>query len=332
MKAVSLFSGGLDSVLATKIILDQGIDVVALHCKTVFWGKGAYDQAIGVLRARAETTGAKFEVLEIDDEYFKIVKHPEHGYGKNLNPCIDCKILIFTLAKKYMEKIKASFLVTGEVLGQRPMSQNRAMLNMIEKKSNTKGILLRPLTAKLFDPTIPEQKKWLDRDKLYDFSGRSRKPQLSLAKKLNIKDFSNPAGGCLLTDKDFSKKMKDLMEHENNFDKNDVEIMKNGRVFRISKNVKLVVGRDERQNSVLENLAKDNDCQFMTTSIAGPVAIGRGNLSKTDIELASSIVAYYSDIGDQESVDISYMKLPNKDQIIINTSPILKETLMKIRI
>lgn len=332
MKAISLFSGGLDSVLATKLILEQGIDVIALHYKTVFWGKGDYDESAAILKKRAESLGAKFDIVEISDRYFDIVKNPKHGYGKNVNPCIDCKILIFTLAKEYMKKHKASFLVTGEVLGERPMSQNRPMLNRIEKDSGTRGILLRPLTAKLLEPTAPEEEGWVDREKLYNISGRSRKPQLTLAKKYNIEDFPNPAGGCLLTDKNFAEKIRDLMKEKKNFSINDIEILKNGRVFRISEKARLVVGRDEKQNSILESLARDNDYQFMTTDIAGPVAIGRGKFSKKDIEIACSVVARYSDIGSKKNIDISYRQLPEKDYNVLNTSSVLEKTLIEIRI
>ena len=332
MKAISLFSGGLDSVLATKLILEQGIDVIALYYKTVFWGKGDYDQSVAILKKRAESLGAKFDIVEISDRYFDIVKNPKHGYGKNINPCIDCKILMLTLAKEYMEKHKASFLVTGEVLGERPMSQNRSMLNKTEKDSGTRGILLSPLTAKLLKPTVPEEEHWIDRDKLYNISGRSRKPQLALAKKYNIEDFPNPAGGCLLTDKNFAEKMRDLIEEKKNFSVNDIEILKNGRVFRISKTAKLIVGRDEKQNGILENLARNEDYQFYTKDIAGPIAVGKGNFSKNDIEVACSVVARYSDLGDLKSADIYYFNLLKESEKIIHAKVASHGILSRIRI
>ena len=295
MKAISLFSGGLDSTLAARLIADQGIDVEALHFKTVFWEKDDDKLNRSRLENVAYQAKARLTIIEDDKAYFDVVKNPGHGYGKNLNPCIDCKIFILKRAKEYMQRKGASFLITGEVLGQRPMSQHQSALNEIENASGVSDIIVRPLSAKVFKMSIPEQRGWIDRDRLFAMQGRSRKPQLALAKKLGIESFSNPAGGCLLTDKAFSGKMRDMIKYERDFQANDIKLIKNGRVFRLSPRVKLVVGRDEKQNNLLLDLARDTDYSFKTVDIPGPIGIGRGRFDADTINMAAGIIARYSD-------------------------------------
>ncbi|MEJ2568461.1 MAG: hypothetical protein P8Z50_06280, partial [candidate division WOR-3 bacterium] len=211
MKAVSLFSGGLDSILAVKIIQNQGIDVTAFHFVLPF-NYIKNKKQINVVKT-AQELNIPIEIIPGEKDYIEIVKSPKYGYGKNMNPCIDCKIFIMKKAFSFMKKIGASFLFSGEVIGQRPMSQRKKVLEMIVKESGADGFLLRPLSAKLLPHTIPEEKGWVKREYLCDFEGRSRKPQIKLAKKLGVTEYPSPAGGCLLTDFDFSIRLKDAFKH-----------------------------------------------------------------------------------------------------------------------
>lgn len=332
MKAISLFSGGLDSILATRLIADQGIDVEALHLKTVFWGKYDDKLNLSLLEDLACQAKARLSIIEADEEYFNVVKNPAYGYGKNLNPCIDCKIFILKKAKEYMLKSGASFLITGEVLGQRPMSQHRSVLNTIENASGAEGIIVRPLSAKFFKISIPEQKGWIDRDKLLAIEGRSRKPQIALAKGFGIERFQNSAGGCLLADRAFSNKMRDIIKYEKDFQANDISLIKNGRAFRISPRAKLVVGREEKQNSLLLDLAKDADYSFRTVDIPGPIGIGRGFFDKDAISMAASIVVRYSDSRQGSKVNILCAKYHGNEEESMQAMPATEEKLNSLRI
>jgi tRNA U34 2-thiouridine synthase MnmA/TrmU len=246
MKAVVLLSGGLDSTLALKMIADQGIETTALHFSSPFCRCDGKKGCGGNARKASEFSGASLRSIALGEDYLEIVRNPQYGRGKNLNPCIDCRILKFSQAKKIMEEEGASFVVTGEVLGQRPMSQRKNAMNQIERESALTGMIVRPLSAKVMPPSIPEEKGWVDRDKLLAFTGRSRKPQIALASKLGIKDYPCPAGGCLLTDSNFSRRLKDLMEYsEVNID--EVSLLKVGRHFRLSPGYKLVIGRNESE-------------------------------------------------------------------------------------
>jgi len=332
VKAISLFSGGLDSILATRLIADQGIDVEALYFKTIFWGK--YDDTLNnsLLNNVAYQAKARLSIFEAGEDYFDVVKNPEHGYGKNLNPCIDCKVFILKKAKEYMRANDASFLITGEVLGQRPMSQHRSVLNTIENASATSGIIVRPLSAKLFKASIPEDRGWINRDKFFALQGRSRKPQIALAKRFGIEGFPNPAGGCLLADRAFSGKMRDIIKHEKDSQANDISLIKNGRVFRLSPKTKLVVGRDEKQNSLLLDLVRDMDYSFSTLGIPGPVGIGRGAFDEDTIHAAAGIVARYSDSTPGSKVSILYKKHPGIGEKSIDVMPATEDSLSSLRV
>ena len=332
MKAISLFSGGLDSILATRLIADQGVDVEALYFKTVFWGKHDDELTRLTLEKSASQAKARLSILEVNKEYFDVVKNPTHGYGKNLNPCIDCKIFILRIAKEYMEKTGASFLITGEVLGQRPMSQHRSVLDEIERSSGALGIIVRPLTAKFFKESIPEQRGWIDRKNLLAIEGRSRKPQLALAKKYGIEDFPSPAGGCLLADKIFSDKMRDIIKHEKDFEANDIDLIKNGRVFRISPKTKLVVGRNEKQNGLLIGLMRNQDYSFEPVDIPGPIAIGRGSFDEDTINAAASIVARYSDTEPGREVSILCKECDGGKERLIKVNPATEERTISLRV
>lgn len=296
MKAISLFSGGLDSILATKVMKDQGIEVIALHLTLPFSQRDRQTSRCRDVEEAARQLGVRLLVVDVKKDFLEMFQKPRHGYGKNVNPCIDCRILMLKKAKEVMDAQGASFLVTGEVVGQRPMSQRREAMSMIEKEAGVKGLVLRPLCAKLLDPTIPEEKGWVDRQKLLDISGRSRKPQMQMAESCSIKDYPGPAGGCLLTDPGFTRKAKDLIANHGvtmaNF-----ELLKHGRHFRLSPEAKLVVGKDEKDNKILEEAATKEDVVWMAEeSTPGPTSLGQGSFLDPQVfELAARITARYFD-------------------------------------
>ncbi len=334
MKAIALISGGLDSTLAAKLIKDLGIELVALNFKTPFClcDRKSASGCTNHSRAVAESLGIAYKTVNATDEFLKIIPHPKHGYGSNMNPCIDCRILKFRKAKEFMQEIGAAFIITGEVLGQRPMSQHRKALEIIDKESGLEGLVLRPLSAKLFNETIPEKNGWVDRDKLLDFNGRSRKPQIELAEVFNIKDYPCPAGGCLLTDPEFSKRLKDLIKHSE-LNINNVELLKIGRHFRISEQAKLVVGRNELENNRLADLAKEPDYIFMPPEdIAGPTVLGRGVFDDELIAESCSITCRYCDLNGHSALDIVYKALPGKENKSLRVSSFEEGRLIKLKI
>lgn len=295
MKALALISGGLDSLLAAKFIQEQGIQVKGVKFKTPFSAKK---------KTHSFDIDLEFRELDISDEFLKLIKKPKHGFGAHLNPCIDCKILMLKKAKRLLKEEKAKFIITGEVLGQRPMSQHKKALEIIAKDCGLDGLILRPLSAKLLPKTIPEKKGWVKRENLLDFNGRSRKPQIKLAKKLQILKFQQPAGGCLLTDRQFSRRLKDLIEH-NQLNLGAINILKIGRHFRISSVAKLVVGRNEEENKLLLGSAKGNDYLFYPhIEVAGPTSLGIGKFNRKLIELACAITYRYCDKDSPKAVEI----------------------------
>lgn len=329
-KALALLSGGLDSILAIKLILEQGIEVEAINFLTVFCTctrkgcKHAATQASLMLNV-------PLKVLNITEEYLEIVKKPKHGYGSNMNPCIDCRILIFKKAKDYMEETGASFIVTGEVLGERPMSQRRDAILLIEREAGLKGLVLRPLSAKAFEPTIPEIEGIVDRDRLLGISGRSRKPQIALANELSIYDYPCPAGGCLLTDAGFANRIRDLIEHDSlNID--DVKILKIGRHFRLSKEAKLIIGRDEKENDLLESLVLDGDISFKLKDYPGPFSLLRGMADGDLIRLAARLVAYHTKYRQEDGLMIDYWKAPSFNNTTISVKPAKAEDVECFRV
>lgn len=292
IKAVSLFSGGLDSTLAARIIQEQEIEVIAVHLSTPFISKGK--ESYETSKRIAREIGVCFKHIEIKEEYLEMLKNPKYGFGSALNPCIDCHILMLKKASEYMKEPEASFIVTGEVLGQRPMSQKKKDLKIVEKESGLKGLILRPLSAKLLSSTIPEKKGWVEREKLFDIQGRSRTRQMKLAKKYNIKNYLTPAGGCLLTEPGFSRRLEDLRKYKPDFNLKDVEFLKVGRHFRLTPKAKLVVGRDEEENNKLDDLSTEEEIIFYPMNVKGPLAVGRGVFSEESSLIASKITARYS--------------------------------------
>lgn len=276
IKAISLVSGGLDSTLATKVILDQGVEVIAANFVSPFCRCDRKNGCRHEANFVADELKIPLKIMNVTKDFLEVLKKPKHGYGSNMNPCLDCRILMLKKSKELMEAEGASFLITGEVLGQRPMSQRRDAMRMIEKEAGVAGLVLRPLSAKLLPPTIPEEKGWVDREKLLSISGRGRKEQMQMAYDLNIKDYPCPAGGCLLTDPNFAKRIKDLIVHDE-LTMDDIKLLNHGRHFRISERAKLIVGRNEHDNEMLRSLRKESDLFFMPPEEEpGASALGRG--------------------------------------------------------
>ncbi len=303
MKAIVLFSGGLDSILAARIIKDMGIDVTALNFVTPFTGRTRGRKGKLPAGESARMLGADYREVYHGDEYLELVGNPAFGYGKNVNPCVDCKIFFIKKAGEMMSSLGASFIATGEVLGQRPMSQNRPALGVIAGRSGFEDLLLRPLSARLLPETLPERNGWVDRSRLFAFTGRNRTPQIELAGKLGIKNYPNAGGGCLLTDREFSRKISDLIEHGALTARN-VELLKFGRHFRLESGFKLAVGRDEQDNIRLESMAEEGDYLFNAADCSGPVGLGTGELTEKSLRLACGITARYSS-SDEPEVGIS---------------------------
>ena len=332
IKAVGLLSGGLDSTLAAKLMLEQGIEVYAINFTSPFCTctpKKAGCAA--VVTAVKGLGGIPLKRVALGNEYLEMVQNPKHGYGSGMNPCIDCRIMKIRKAGRYMREIGASFVFTGEVLGQRPMSQHRQALQIIDRESGLEGVLVRPLSARLLPPSIPEQEGWIDREKLLEISGRSRKPQIALTAEYDITDYPCPAGGCLLTVSGFARRMKDLMAHsEMNF--NEIGLLKVGRHFRFPPRAKLVVGRNKEENERLLTLAKKDDICFEPVEVKGPIGIARGDLTREDIQKSLSIIARYSDGAMNESIEITNRKLPDGEVQIHFTTPIRDDKIRIFRI
>ena len=298
IKAVALFSGGLDSILAVKLIQEQGIEVRGVNFKTPFFG---LDKTFAAIK----NLDMDLEIIDITQELLEILRNPKHGFGKNMNPCIDCHALMFKKAGEYMTKIGASFILSGEVLGERPMSQNRNSLNIIERESGFEGRILRPLSALLLAETIPEKEGLVERNKLLDISGRSRKRQMELAAKMGIEDYPSPAGGCKLTEPVFSKRLRDLFTQES-FSLEEIELLKLGRHFRLSKDIKLVVGRNKEENEQLQNFFQDGDFLFKAKNLKGPISLLRGAYRVNDgfIDKSCQITARYCDRNEEENEEV----------------------------
>jgi len=332
VKAIALISGGLDSILAARIIKEQGIEVLPLNFKIPFCQREKHpSQANNLASFVKMNLGKELKSVDISVGFLELVLNPKHGFGSNMNPCIDCKIFMLKKAKELMRDLDAQFVVTGEVLGQRPMSQHRRALETIEKESGLEGILLRPLCAGILPGTLPEKEGWVKRDRLFKFSGRSRRPQMDLAREFNIVDYPNAAGGCLLTDAQFSNRLKDLIFHQE-LNVGDVGLLKIGRHFRLDKSSKLIVGRNEEESKELEAKARRNDYLFMPNpELAGPTCLGRGEFNDELICLSSQIACYYCDLNAAKSAKLIYYK-PGEKPSEIDASPIDEKALNRLRL
>ncbi len=292
-RAVALLSGGLDSTLAVRLILDQGIEVHALNTSTPFCtcNRSGHCESLRV----AEQFGIPLRRVALTDEFFAVLRNPKHGYGGGLNPCLDCRILLFRKGKEYMQEIGADFLFTGEVLGQRPMSQHLRAMRLIDAEAGIEGFVLRPLSAKLLPPTLPEKEGIVQREQLLAMRGRTRRPQMRLAAERGIHDYPCPAGGCRLTDPGFARRMKDLLAYKPGFGLCDVELLKVGRHLRLSPQVKAVVGRNQEENLSLQSLADAQDLLLEARGVPGAMVLLQGEWTVEILRQAAAIAAHYSD-------------------------------------
>lgn len=295
-KAIALFSGGLDSTLAILAVMKQGVDVTAVTFMNHF-GCSIGDKSSCSKDPFSASLKFGFDVKlsHLSDKFLEIVKNPKFGHGRNMNPCLDCRILMLKEAKAMMEMTGADFLVTGEVIGQRPMSQRRDTFPVIDREAEVKGLVLRPLTAKHLKITIPEEKGMVNRDMLYDFFGRSRKPQMALAAEFGLTDYPAPAGGCLLTEPNYSFRLKELFSHNSDPAYKDINLLRLGRHFRLSHECKVIVGRKKEENDAILSLVDAADCTMHVPGYGSPVTFISGKHNDEILAIAASLCARYSD-------------------------------------
>lgn len=298
---LALISGGLDSQLAAKLIAEQGIEVIGVNFRTGFISEDDEE----LYRQIENDLGIDIRILGVPEEdYLELIKSPEHGYGSAMNPCLDCRIFILKRSKEYMEEISADFVVTGEVLGQRPMTQRKDTLELVKRESTLDGKLLRPLSAGLLAPTIPEEKGWVDRKELLDIEGRSRKRQLELADQLGVNNYSQPAGGCLLTEEEFGHRIREVFDHKGK-DKttaSDLKVLKYGRHFRLPDGAKAIIGRNEEENESLEEFL-DDYWSIRIVDFPGPLTLITRGASEEDVVIAARLTGRYSQGRDQETLE-----------------------------
>ena len=316
VKALGMVSGGIDSTLAILALRRQGIEVTGISFVTPFFGA---ERA----KVAAKAVNHPLIIKEISDVHLDMLKNPRYGYGRNMNPCIDCHALMFRLAGEIMEQEGFDFLFSGEVLGQRPMSQNANALRSVAKLSGYPDKILRPLSAKLLPVTPMEENGLVDREQLLDIQGRSRKRQQQLAKEWDYPDFPSSSGGCLLTEVGFSNQLRDLLEHKPDADTNDVELLKVGRQFRISKTAKLVVGRNQADNERLQKLSECCALQLRCANFSGPLGVFCGETKQEDLETAAAILASYGKGKDEAQLDVLFMA--DGKQFLLNVAPMPRE-------
>ncbi|MCP3671113.1 MAG: tRNA (5-methylaminomethyl-2-thiouridylate)-methyltransferase [Gammaproteobacteria bacterium] len=314
-KAVALISGGLDSLLAARVVQEQGVHVEGINFYTGFCVEGHTHAIRKKDRAKpkrnnalwvAEQLGMKLHIVDIIEEYKQVLFNPKHGYGANLNPCLDCKIFMVKKAHEWIQENGFDFIITGEVIGQRPMSQRKDTMPVIARDSGATNLLLRPLCARNLPETLPEQEGWVDREQLFDFSGRTRKPQMALAEKFGFDDYAQPAGGCcFLTDAQYSVKLADLWRArgEKSYEMDDIMLLKVGRHLRLSPDFKLIISREEGEGNFMQGY-RNQYVSLKTTSHPGPMALVDGVVSEQDLQLAARVLARYSKGKTAESVEV----------------------------
>ncbi len=341
-KAVVLLSGGLDSMLAARIMQEQDVDVIGVHLYTGLCIT-EHKRRTGQLDSRghvpqnpafkiADQLGIPLEILDISDTYMDIITKPKYGRGSGVNPCRDCRIHMFEHAARAMEEFDADFVATGEVVGQRPMSQVRANLDFIHSRTGIADLIVLPLSAKRMPPTLPEREGWIDREKLYAIGGRSRKPQMELVKKFGIEEYEQPAGGCcFLTDENYARKFKDLFQFDpdRRLDLEDVILLGVGRHFRTSERAKLVVGRYEDENAVIERHAGGRPL-LRPDDVKGPTAVVIGVPEADELTLMARIVARYSQGRDQDQVRIEKVNGPTSE--LLHVPPVSLDEIEPLRL
>jgi tRNA U34 2-thiouridine synthase MnmA/TrmU len=329
-RAVALFSGGLDSTLAILAVLRQGAEVTALKFITPFDHEVSDRSSFFAgLYHTAEKFGFDVKTFEIPDQFLEIIKKPKFGYGRNMNPCIDCRILMLKAAKDFMEKTEADFIISGEVLGQRPMSQRKNILCLIDKEAGVTDYVLRPLSAKLLKITIPEIKGIINREMLFDFRGRSRKPQMTLAKDFGLTDYPAPAGGCLLTEPNYACRLKDLLAHNPDPDYDDLSLLRIGRHFRFSPSCKIIVGRNKAENEKIWSLSVKG-CLLKVEGYGSPTTLIVGEITDEAVRVAASLCAKYSDAKGIREAEVTAIR---KGTIsTLRTAPCADEIIEALRI
>ena len=322
VKAVCLFSGGLDSILAVKVLESQGIRVLAVKFVTPFFGSEFLDDPDPLIRRVKEKWGITLKVVDITEDYLPMLKAPAHGYGKNFNPCIDCKILMVRKAGEIMRESGAKFIATGEVVGQRPMSQRRDTMRIVERDSGMEGLLLRPLSAKLLPETIPEKEGHVRRERLYDFSGRGRNRQMELAQSLGITDYPSPAGGCVLTDPVLSKRIEYVVKTYREVDKRDIALCRVGRHFVWPDGTHLIVGRNQEENKRLMTLSGMGGSLIKVEGFPGPLGLLMGQTAPPErFEEAAGIVARYGKARTEQTVEVVIKEAGSEEEKRLTVSP-----------
>lgn len=321
-KALALISGGLDSILAAKLIKEQGIEVIGITFKSYFFGP---ENA----KRMTKQIDIPLEVVDFSEEHFKVTKNPKHGHGKNMNPCIDCHAMMMRYAGELLNRFNADFIITGEVLNQRPMSQNKASLNVVKRESGFANKILRPLCAKALPPTEMELNGLVNREKLMDITGRSRKIQMELAEKWGIEDYPSPAGGCKLTDPNFSVRLRELVEHKEEPTQRDIEILKIGRHFRVSKNAKVISTRTAEEGVLLKTYLKEEDLAFLVKDFNGSMVVIIGDATEKDIDFAAKVAGRYSKGRDQHKLNVIYGYYGKPYNKSLEIKPAIEEELME---
>lgn len=327
-RGVLLYSGGLDSLLAAKLLMEQNIDLTGVMFILPYFAPD-YDPEKSAAAGYARSIGLRLHYERCGKDYMEMVKNPPHGYGKAMNPCIDCKIFFLRRAKEIMQRQGAAFVATGEVMGQRPMSQMKHMLLHIEKESGLKGELLRPLSAKLLKPTRAEESGTVNRDMLLSISGRSRAEQAGLAEKYNIAEYASPAGGCLFTDVNIARRIRQLFISHPDFSMTDIYLLTIGRQFRLNDRTKIIVGRNESENNELEKYKSYSDA-FIYPEFKGPSIFVRGAIGDEEIKTIEAVLARYGRI-DGKGIYHIYEKNASRD-FVLSEDPADNNLLQKIRI
>ncbi len=331
VKAISLYSGGLDSTLSVLQMMKYGVEVEAITFMTHFGCDATDSSSCGSNPyPAANKFGFKVKLSHLGEKFIEIVKNPRHGHGKNMNPCIDCRLLMIQEAKSYLEMVNADFIITGEVLGQRPMSQRRFALDLVARECGLEGRLVRPLSGRLLPQTLPEKEGLIQRDWLLDIEGRTRKRQMALAKEFGLTEYPNPAGGCLLTDRNYSDRLRDLLKYKSDVTFDDLNLLRVGRHFRLGANAKLVIGHDDAENQAIRSLAKENDVILEAADFPSPTGLLRGQIDDNLIAAAASIVARYSDGRRQSGLRIEITPSTEPKFVIVN--PIDEPALVACRL
>ena len=331
VRAIALYSGGLDSTLAILQMMKCGVEIEAVTFLTHFGCDASDSSSCGSdPYPAAEQFGFKVKLAHLGQKFVDIVKNPRFGHGKNMNPCIDCRLVMLDEVKKYMEMGGGDFVITGEVLGQRPMSQRKFALDLVARECGLEGKLVRPLSGRLLPPTVPEKEGLIKREWLLDIQGRSRKRQMQLALEFGLKSYPNPASGCLLTDPRYSDRLRDLLKYKPDTDFNDLNLLRVGRHFRIDPQTKLVVGRDKTENEIIESLMQKGDCRLEAPDFGSPVGLLRGRYDDAVLQSAAAVVARYSDGKEETSLRVDYKN--SSANGFLETAPVQDRFLDDIRI